>query len=437
MAAYGLRFSGYLPVSKGQPPLSAYLLALAALLPIWVGILWQRGLYEPRSAASPFRDVVPVFQATTSVVVLLAGLGFFLHREFFSRGVILLFWILASTSVLVFHGLARKGLRVLHRNGHFVVSALVVGSGKLAEGVIDRIRHHPETGLRVVGIVADLPEQRQIGGLPILGHLRDLQAILSTSDAGEVIIALSRSEGPPPGELLMQLEQQPVNVHLVPDLFDVLTLRLSAEDLDGLPVISIRESPLIGWAAFSKRLFDVVVSGLLLLLIAPFTAAIAMALWATSGRPIFYRQERMGLDGRLFQILKFRTMARDAEGQGGAVWARAGDPRRTRLGRFLRSASFDELPQLWNVLRGDMSLVGPRPERPIFIERFRDEMPSYMMRHRVKAGMTGWAQVHRWRGDTSLQERLEHDLYYVRNWSLSLDIRILLMTLWRLREPRF
>ena len=436
LAAYGIRFSGYLPTPKGLPPLSTYLLVLIPLLPIWVCVLWQRGLYESRTAESPFYEVIPTLQATTSVIVLLVGLGFFLERELLSRGVILLFWILSSTSVLAFHGLARKVLRVLHRRGQFELPALVVGAGELADVVIERIRSHPETGVRVVGLVTDSPGQRELRGLPVVGSPNDLKGILAACGASEVIIALCRGEGPPPGELFAELEQLPVNVHLVPEWFDVLTLRISLEDLDGLPVISIRESPLVGWAALAKRLFDAVVSGSLLLLTAPLTVGIVVALWMTSGRPIFYRQARMGLDGHLFQIVKFRTMTRDAESQSGAVWAGAGDPRRTRFGRLLRRISLDELPQLWNVLRGDMSLVGPRPERPVFVERFRDEIPSYMMRHRVKAGMTGWAQVHRWRGDTSLQERLEHDLYYVRNWSLSLDIRILLMTLWRLREPR-
>jgi exopolysaccharide biosynthesis polyprenyl glycosylphosphotransferase len=200
-------------------------------------------------------------------------------------------------------------------------------------------------------------------------------------------------------------------------------------------VINLRESPLVGWAAIQKRAFDVVVSSLALVLAAPLLAAIALAIRLGSGSPVLYAQERMGLDGRVFRMLKFRTMVPDAEAETGPVWARVGDPRQTRIGNFLRGTSLDELPQLWNVLRGDMSLVGPRPERPVFIEQFRREVPGYMLRHTVKAGLTGWAQVHRWRGDTSLHERIEHDLYYIRNWSLGLDVRILLMTLWRVRIP--
>ncbi|HVH05717.1 MAG TPA: exopolysaccharide biosynthesis polyprenyl glycosylphosphotransferase, partial [Myxococcota bacterium] len=167
------------------------------------------------------------------------------------------------------------------------------------------------------------------------------------------------------------------------------------------------------------------------LALSPLLALASIAVWLSSGLPLLYRQERMGLDGRVFRMAKFRTMRPDAEKETGPVWTTEDDPRRTPIGRFLRSTSIDELPQLWNVLRGDMSLVGPRPERPVFIERFRREIPGYMLRHKVRAGVTGWAQVHGWRGDTSLHERIEHDIYYIQNWSLGLDVRILLMTLWK------
>jgi exopolysaccharide biosynthesis polyprenyl glycosylphosphotransferase len=188
---------------------------------------------------------------------------------------------------------------------------------------------------------------------------------------------------------------------------------------------------MVGWAGIQKRLFDIAATSGVLLAAAPLMALIAIALRITSGRPILFAQERMGLDGRVFRMLKFRTMPIDAEAETGPVWNTADDSRATPLGSLLRKTSLDELPQLWNVLRGDMSLVGPRPERPVFIEEFRREIPGYMLRHKVKAGLTGWAQVHGWRGNTSLHERIEHDIYYIQNWTLGLDIRILMMSLWR------
>jgi exopolysaccharide biosynthesis polyprenyl glycosylphosphotransferase len=187
----------------------------------------------------------------------------------------------------------------------------------------------------------------------------------------------------------------------------------------------------VGWAGVQKRAFDLALGSLAFVALLPVMAALAVAVRLQSKGPVFYTQERMGLDGRVFQMFKFRTMVPDAERETGAVWSSPGDARRTRLGAFLRRTGLDELPQIWNVLRGDMSLVGPRPERPTLIEQFRREVPGYMLRHKVRAGLTGWAQIHGWRGNTSLHERLEHDIYYIQNWSLSLDLRILLATLWR------
>jgi Undecaprenyl-phosphate glucose phosphotransferase len=309
----------------------------------------------------------------------------------------------------------------------------VIGGGALAEQVVERVREHPETGLRVVGVLWEAPQAQRVRGVPVLGRYEEVRRVLEEHAVSRVIVALSREDAAHLEPLLAQLEDQLVDVSLVPDLLHVATLRSSVEDFDGLPMISLREGPLVGWAAIQKRVFDIAVSSIALLLAAPLLLLVALAIRLTSGAPVLYAQERMGLDGRVFQMLKFRTMVLDAERETGPVWARRGDARETRVGGFLRRTSLDELPQLWNVLRGDMSLVGPRPERPVFIEQFRREVPGYMLRHKVKAGLTGWAQVHRWRGDTSLHERVEHDLYYIRNWSLGLDLRILLMTLWRMR----
>jgi Undecaprenyl-phosphate glucose phosphotransferase len=210
-----------------------------------------------------------------------------------------------------------------------------------------------------------------------------------------------------------------------------VALGCDIENFDGLPVVHLNHSPLVGSAVWIKRALDVVLASLALILFAPLMLVIAILIKLTSKGPILYAQERMGLDGRTFQMLKFRSMRVDAEEVGGARWATAGDERRTPIGAILRKTSLDELPQLWNVLRGDMSLVGPRPERPVFVNQFRSRIPHYMLRHKVKSGITGWAQVNGWRGDTSLVRRIECDLFYIRNWSLALDLKILTMTLWK------
>ena len=228
--------------------------------------------------------------------------------------------------------------------------------------------------------------------------------------------------------LLDRLTRNLVAIHVVPDLLQFMVLRSRVEDLDGLPTINLSETPLEGWSRFVKRGFDLVVAMAALIVLSPAMLLVALAIWVEDRGPVLYRQVRMGLDGKPFAMVKFRSMRNDAERATGAVWAQKDDPRRTRVGRFIRAWSLDELPQLWNVLVGDMSVIGPRPERPEFVEQFRAEYPHYMLRHKVRAGMTGWAQVHGWRGNTSMRMRIEHDLYDIENWSLLLDLKILALT---------
>jgi len=246
-----------------------------------------------------------------------------------------------------------------------------------------------------------------------------------------VFVALPQADWGRLPAVVADIGDDPVNIHLVPDVSGLASLRGGVEEFEGVPLIHLRESPLQGWNLVLKRAMDIAVGAPALLATAPLMVGIAAAIRLTSRGPVLLRQERMGLDGRAFTMLKFRTMRADAEVESGPVWARADDPRRTALGAWLRRRSLDELPQLVNVLRGEMSLVGPRPERPVFVEGFRRKLPGYMLRHKVKAGMTGWAQINGWRGDTSLEKRLEYDLYYIERWSLLFDVKILLQTLWR------
>jgi Undecaprenyl-phosphate glucose phosphotransferase len=232
-------------------------------------------------------------------------------------------------------------------------------------------------------------------------------------------------------DLIESTSREVVDVKVVPDLVQFLALRARLEDLDGVPIINIHDVPLQGLNAVIKRLIDLAISGVSLLLLAVPAGLIALAIKYTSPGPVFYRQERMGLDGRPFWVYKFRSMRVDAEEVTGPIWAREDDPRCTTVGRFLRHWDLDELPQIWNVLKGDMSIVGPRPERPFFVDQFKHRFPQYMLRHKVKAGITGWAQVNGWRGNTSLEKRIEFDLYYIENWSVSLDLKIMWMTLFR------
>jgi len=285
--------------------------------------------------------------------------------------------------------------------------------------------------LRVIGIYlteGDLPLRTSDGVVRISGE-QELSSMIRGGAIDQVFVALPLEQAEKLRTVQEWLGDEPVTLHFVPDLGELATLRGSMEEFDGLQIISLQSSPLAGWNAFFKRGLDLSVGGAALLIFAPVMALIAIAIKCSSHGPIFYRQERMGLDGRRFTMLKFRSMVEDAEKFTGPVWALDDDPRVTPVGRWLRQTSLDELPQLVNVLRGEMSLVGPRPERPPLIEEFRGSIPKYMLRHKMKAGMTGWAQIHGWRGNTSLANRIEYDLDYIENWSMWRDIKILAQTL--------
>jgi len=295
--------------------------------------------------------------------------------------------------------------------------------------VLRVLRRRPDVGIRVLGLLSDKAETPGVDA-PRLGGLEDIRAVLDRQQVDIVFIALPHSEYPRLTSVLNEIGDDPVAIHFVPDVFGLASLRGGVEEFESIPFVHLRESPLYGWNRVAKRVLDLIVGGGALVLAAPVMLAIATALKLVSRGPVLYRQERMGLDGQRFRMLKFRTMRVDAERETGPVWARPDDSRRTRLGAFLRRWSLDELPQLWNVLRGEMSLVGPRPERPSFVEEFRRRVPGYMLRHKVKAGITGWAQINGWRGQTSIEKRIEYDLYYIERWSLGLDLKILLLTFW-------
>ena len=438
LAAYWLRFHTGLPAPLGVPEFQAYLYPIAVIVPLWLLLFRSHGLYEPLRTGSLLSEAGGVIRATALGVVLLVALSFFARSYYYSRGVVLAFSVMSPILVMGFRTVLRTGLRAFRRRGYNLRHVLVVGGGQLAEEVIGRIHAHPEVGLRVTGVLAEQSgtASRKVAGVSVVGNYSGLKQIVQAQPIDQVIVALPREEAHHLEKVFAALDDELANVKLVPDLLDVLTLRSSVEELDGLPIINLRDTPMLGWAAVQKRSMDLVLSSLALVVAAPVMGVIAASILLSSGRPIFYTQDRMGLDGRVFRMSKFRSMVSDAEADTGPTWTSKGDARRTRLGRFLRRFSLDELPQLWHVFRGDMSIVGPRPERPVFIQEFRREIPGYMLRHKVKAGLTGWAQVHGWRGATSLDERIEHDIYYIQNWSLALDLRIVLQTVWSILFAR-
>ena len=438
VAAYAIRFwSGLIPTPLGVPPVEPYLFLLLPLLPLHALALRVVGLYEYRHERTKADEAFVVVQGASLATLLLLASTFFIRSFSYSRWAIVLFWGLDVLSVYGVRLLIREVVRGLRRHGRFVRRALVVGAGPLGQEVVRRLRGHPEFGVRVVGYLDDRwPAGERIEGKEVLGGCEAVTRVLTDHRVDQLFVALPMEAHHEMLKILNAIEGELVDVKIVPDILQFVTLGAAVEELEGLPVISLAQSPITGWSRLAKRAMDLVLSAVGLVVLAPVMALIALAIRLTSPGPVFYAQERMGLDGRPFAMYKFRSMAADAEAETGPVWTREDDARRTSLGQILRRFSVDELPQLWNVVKGEMSLVGPRPERPFFVQQFKTMIPQYMLRHKVKSGMTGWAQVNGLRGNTSLEKRIEYDLYYIQNWSLALDLKIVLLTLYRAWQHR-
>ena len=437
LLAYWLRFyvaGPPLPYAD-RGPVADYLLMLLPILLVWSASFRAFGLYRPRRIGSHLSEAVDLAKASTMGVLVLVALMTFIFRGYdYSRVVIVYFWLLSIGVVWFSRAAFREGLRFARRRGYNQRFAVVVGDGELAATVVQRMEGRRDVGIQVLGVVGD--EKDDTGGVRRLGGYADLRAVLDAHTVDHVILALAHEDYGRLAGLLDAVGDEPVTIHVVPDLLRFASLRGGIEQFEGMPFIHLRESPLYGWNRLAKRVFDFLFSATVLAVIWPVLLLLAAAVKVSSRGPVFYRQERMGLDGRRFEMLKFRTMDADAEVRTGPVWARPSDQRRTGLGAFLRRLSLDELPQFWNVLRGDMSVVGPRPERPVFVERFRQTVPGYMLRHKVKSGITGWAQVNGLRGNTSLEKRIQYDIEYIERWSVWLDFKIIAMTVVRVLVDR-
>jgi Undecaprenyl-phosphate glucose phosphotransferase len=449
LLAFRIRFDSDLidliPVTKGYPPIEQYVTLLplvAALTPI---AFLVQGVYRLRRGRSRVDDFFAVLVGTILAVVVgaastLYAQTYFLSDEAKARGVLevsQLVWALFLILTVAFTYGSREAVRRMlerrWRAGVGLKRVIIAGAGELGRMVAERILHHRELGLQVVGFLDDRAGGDHLGyrGLPLLGTLSEVAEIAQRERIEQLYVALPLEDHARLLDLMEQASRECIDVKVVPDLLQFIALRARLEELDGLPVINVNDVPLQGVHAWLKRGIDIAISAVALVVLAVPLGLIALLVKRSSPGSVLYRQERMGLDGRGFTVYKFRSMREDAEVQTGPVWARDDDPRTTGVGRWLRRFDLDELPQLWNVFTGDMSLVGPRPERPFFVEQFKHRLPQYMLRHKVKAGITGWAQVNGWRGNTSLEKRLEYDLYYIENWSVSLDLKIIWLTLVR------
>ena len=430
--AFQLRFeSGWISMDYRAPELAEYMRGLWLVPPVWFAVFSSLRLSKTRRSVSRKSEVLQVFVAGGLFTLLLTSASWLAFKLSYSRLFLATFWLMSSAGLMGLRIGFRELIRQLRRSGWTARNAVVLGTDQLARDVQRRLREHPELGVRFLGFVTVHPEEvgRPLAESSVVASVEELTALVRRERVDEVFVAQSAELEPCLDGVLHELGDELVDINLISDLCKHAMLGGRVEDFEGMPVLAVSRSPMVGWAMVGKRAFDFTLAGVGLVVTAPVVLVAAVLVKLTSRGPVFYAQERFGLDGERFIIHKLRTMVTDAE-KDGPVWGLANDPRVTPLGRGLRKTSIDELPQLWNVLKGEMSLVGPRPAQPVFVERFKENIPRYMQRHRVKPGLTGWAQIHGQRGEGPADERLKYDLFYIRNWSMWLDVRIIWVTVW-------
>jgi len=428
VAAYFVRFA-FLPSPRGVPEFELVVAGLPAVIILAAVAYRVCGLYEIHRLRQLPRELGVLCKATGTLFLLVIAVTFYRRDLYESRLALSLFLVLNAVALMLARRALWSALKYFRGRGLNHGRAVIVGSGRTGRLVAEAIQANGWTGLEAIGFV-DRPGPRGTTLLPRLGDIHELPEVVAKHDIDHVFIALPLSRFAELPGLYRTLSDLLVDVQLVPGVPSLAGTRFQMVDIDRLAFLGLRQNPQYGWARAAKRAMDLVVGGAALILLSPLMLALAIGVKWTSPGPVLYRQPRAGLRGRTFQMLKFRSMYLDAEQVTGPVWAVRDDRRCTPLGRFMRRWSLDELPQLVNVLTGHMSLVGPRPERGVFVEKFRKQIPGYAQRHLVKAGITGWAQVNGWRGGTSLRHRIQCDLYYIANWSIWLDLQILAMTVW-------
>ena len=432
--AYYLRFYwGAIPVYHGVPPLRPYLLLILPILVIWALIFKMFNLYRPRRISSHLHEVIDVAKASTLAVMVIIATTYFFRRYEFSRLVFIYFWLLSIGALSLSRATFREVLRFFRRKGYNLRHIVIIGDGLLARDVVQRIKKHPELGLNILGLFSSSSQRvgKRVHGKEIIGTFNDIRETVKEQDVDQVFVALPFPEMEQMDKVIASLDDEAATIKIIPDFYHFIPFCGSVEEFEGLPIFNLHDTPLYGWSAVVKRCSDIVVASAAIFFTFPVMVVIAIISKLTSPGPVLYKQRRAGLDGKAFNLYKFRTMRIDAEQETGPVWSKENDPRRTRFGAFLRRTSLDELPQFFNVLKGDMSVVGPRPERPEFIQSFQQDIPRYLLRHKMKAGITGWAQVNGWRGNTSLKERIKHDLYYIEHWNIAFDLKIIWLTIWK------
>jgi len=434
---YWLRFSsGLFKIVHGVPHISAYFKVLPVLTVVMIFLMRSDKLYSVRSRLSIVDEFFKITRSVTvSIIVFMAGT--FLYREFsFSRGMLILSWAILILFIGVWRFFVNRIQIAVRAKGNKKRNLLIIGNGSMRKRLISHISNDPHWDYNVVGTLsAKTVANNSSTDVPALGGISDLSKVISNKNIEEVILTEADLPRSDTMKIILECEKRMVEFRLVADLLGMVTSQVDMRSIDGVPLLGLKESPLSeSFNRFLKRLMDIVFSGIGLIVLSPLLILLAMLVKIGSPGPVFYFQKRIGEDGSRFAMIKFRTMVDNAEKGVGRVWASENDPRRTKIGGFLRKSNLDELPQLINVFKGEMSLVGPRPERPHFVGKFKEDIPRYMARHKIKSGMTGWAQVNGLRGNTSIEERTKYDLYYIENWSLAFDAKIIFMSFFALKN---
>lgn len=439
MLAWWLKFrSGILDSELGALSFTFYMSALLVIVPGYILLYYAFNLYTAKRVQGRRLELSNIAMANTVGILILFTLLYNLQSyntqyKNFSREMLFYFYVINIVDEELVRLLIRHFLRDIRKRGYNLKHILLVGYSRAAEQYIDRIQQNPQWGYNVRGILDDnIARGTSYRGVKVIGSIGNLNYILPQNSLDEIAITLGLQEYEKLEKIVAECEKSGVHTKFIPDYGNIIPTKPYTEDLLGLPVINIRYVPLSNtFNALLKRLMDIIGSIVCIIVFSPVMLFSAILVKTTSKGPLIFKQERVGLHNKPFQMYKFRTMYVQTEEEEQKGWTTKNDPRITRYGGFLRKTSLDEFPQLFNVLKGDMSLVGPRPERPQYVEKFREEIPRYMIKHQVRPGMTGWAQVCGYRGDTSIRKRIEHDLYYIENWTLGLDIKILFLTVFK------
>lgn len=429
-----LNFIPYFRENEGAYlSLAVYVSYLWIILPGYLVIFLTNGVYRSQRSSSRFLQILQITKTNLIGLVYILAVLFWMKEINISRWFLAMFFCINILLDLGYRVCLYQILRKMRKDGYNIKHVLLIGYSRTAEGLIDRVTENPQWGYHIRGILDDRMESgTKYRGVSVLGTMEELERYLDENDLDEIAITMRIEDYAGLAGIVALCEKSGVHTKFLPDYQDIIPTIPYMEDLEGLPVVHIRKVPLSNeWNRVVKRGMDLIIGSIALLAAAIPMAVIAVIIKKTSPGPVIYKQKRIGLHNREFMMYKFRSMKLQEETEEKTAWTKNHDPRVTAIGKFLRKTSLDELPQLFNVIKGEMSLVGPRPERPFYVDKFKEEIPRYMVKHQVRPGMTGWAQINGYRGDTSIRKRIDHDLYYIENWTVGFDLLILFLTVFK------